>query len=436
MKFSLDEEIQITSPDNESTYPIIFTNRKSIYMDLDYSKPLINSLLCAVDDWVSRIEYNRDLYSISKIDARENTLGGVSIKYNDKILANLILEPFVIIDQNGKKCYHASTQITIYNKCNDILGINKPKTYFINDRTFEASVIQKGERMSLIQVLDTIIPLRSESKINAISHFLKVNPSDIIFDSYKKRYMIQTPYLANFWNKPSQPLRFYKYISLNTYHNMLTSHKFRMNSIVGQSDEYESLYFSDFLCGEYENEIARFKGCLAESNILISSFTTLENNSKMWKSYGDNGNGIMLCFEPTKNDLLTPIQYMDENLPEIKSLRETISVLRNGDIRVYFSEIESMHRFIKRNEFESEKEWRLIYDFSGNLNSTIYNETNTMAYYHDFPFEGNLIADLGLALVGVRIGPSQRKNNVPLLMKETKEKFGDIKVSYDTQLYS
>lgn len=34
MKFSLDEEIQITSPDNESTYPIIFTNRKSIYMDL------------------------------------------------------------------------------------------------------------------------------------------------------------------------------------------------------------------------------------------------------------------------------------------------------------------------------------------------------------------------------------------------------------------
>lgn len=40
--------------------------------------------------------------------------------------------------------------------------------------------------------------------------------------------MIQTPYLANFWNKPSQPLRFYKYISLNTYHNMLTSHKFRM----------------------------------------------------------------------------------------------------------------------------------------------------------------------------------------------------------------
>lgn len=59
-----------------------------------------------------------------------------------------------------------------------------------------------------------------------------------------------------------------------------------------------------------------------------------------------------------------------------------------------------------------------------------------MAYYHDFPFEGNLIADLGLALVGVRIGPSQRKNNVPLLMKETKEKFGDIKVSYDTQLYS
>lgn len=125
MKFSLDEEIQITSPDNESTYPIIFTNRKSIYMDLGYSKPLINSLLCAVDDWVSRIEYNRDLYSISKIDARENTLGGVSIKYNDKILANLILEPFVIIDQNGKKCYHASTQITIYNKCNDILGINK-----------------------------------------------------------------------------------------------------------------------------------------------------------------------------------------------------------------------------------------------------------------------------------------------------------------------
>lgn len=28
MKFSLDEEIQITSPDNESTYPIIFTNRE------------------------------------------------------------------------------------------------------------------------------------------------------------------------------------------------------------------------------------------------------------------------------------------------------------------------------------------------------------------------------------------------------------------------
>ena len=212
---------------------------------------------------------------------------------------------------------------------------------------------------------------------------------------------------------------------------MLKTHTFRMNSIICQSDETESLYFGDFLCSEYENDIDRLRGYLKESNILISSFTNVANDSAMWDMYGDGGEGVMLGFESNSGDILTSIQYIDEELEEFKLLRANIRSFKENNIRLHFTEIDNMHRFIKNIKFKEENEWRLVREFMGDLDNTLYN--NTYAYFHDFPFTGNKLNDLNMSLVSITLGPNQRKSNIPLLIKDTQNAFGNIEITAKIQ---
>jgi len=206
-----------------------------------------------------------------------------------------------------------------------------------------------------------------------------------------------------------------------------------MNSIVCQSDETESLYFGNFLCNEYDDIEDRYKEILKESNILISSFTCIANDSTMWEKYGDENRGIMLGFESMKGDILTPIQYINEAQDELKILRDNIQSLKKNNIRVHFAEIDKMHRYIKNDRFKDENEWRLIHEYKGKIDSALYNDIDggqTYAYYHDFPFNGNKLNDLNMTLVSVTIGNKQRRNSPALLLKDIRDVFGDIEITF------
>ncbi|MDE6299521.1 MAG: hypothetical protein K2M10_07755, partial [Muribaculaceae bacterium] len=85
---------------------------------------------------------------------------------------------------------------------------------------------------------------------------------------------------------------------------------------------------------------------------------------------------------------------------------------------------------IKNNKYESEKEWRLIHEFSGELDDDVYDykEGKTYAKFHDFAFNQNILQELGIVLVSVTFGPNQRESNIPLLALDTKECFGEIRI--------
>lgn len=89
-----------------------------------------------------------------------------------------------------------------------------------------------------------------------------------------------------------------------------------------------------------------------------------------------------------------------------------------------------MHRFIKNNKYESEKEWRLIHEYDGELDNDVYDfpDGKTYAKYHDFKFTDNILPELKIALVSITFGPKQRESNIALFTEDTLNCFGEIHV--------
>lgn len=431
----------LSSVDNEE--PKVFTNSKTLYLNIDSSKalhgginaPIEDGFFAAIEEWIGRVEKDRDKYKLEKLEPNISQYGGVAIKYNETVLIKLYLYPAVVRKTNNGSLASAVFVCGYIKKSDEIQGIERSKTFYIDDRNFFTTQNVKDEKMSLIDLLDYFIPIRSEAIIEGISYVFKVNPRDIILDTYRKKYIIKTPYLFEEIEKPKHPKTFYKYVSLSTYHSMLQHKTFRMNSIICQSDETESLYIGDFLCEEHDTEESKGGDIIKESNVFISSFTAVANNPKMWEEYGNNGKGVMLGFESIGGDILSYIQYINEKSTKLNSLKEDVKAFKENDIHVYFSDIDARHRFIKSNKYQYEKEWRLIKEYEGKLNSTIYYDPNTgtetYAKYHDFPFQGDLIPELKMRLVSVTFGQNQRPSNIPLLTKDTLECFGnDVIISH------
>lgn len=424
----LHEEMEIISSDNPEKI-ISFKSGKLLSLNMDCLKQPIDWFNAAIDEWISRIEVNREKFTSHFIPSRDNTHGEVEIRFNGKTLANLILEKSHFINSDGKKSLRASLQLRFLRFEDEILDNCPAQTVYFNDVTFSPTHVSKGNIPSFLEVLNEIIPTRSEAIINAIAYVFQITPEDIVLDSFRKKYIITAPYIFRNWTKQEHPNRFYKYVSLQTYHNMLNYKSFRMNSIGCQSDETESWYFANFLCEEYENEKDKLRYILKESNTLISSFTTSSNDSKMWEEYGDKGNGVMLGFEPLDSDILSPVLYIDEESDSLGLLKENIKEFKKNNIHLYFSEIDRLHRFLKNKKYEFEKEWRLVYEFCGKLDYAVYhdskNDVNTYAEFHDFPFQGNIIPDLKIALVSVKFGQKNRYSNISLLTRRTVECFGE-----------
>ena len=426
--FIKNEQIIISSL--ESGSPIQFGDTKQLNLNLDSTRSKFDCFHSCIKDWISRVELNRDLYTLELLKPIGNSYGGVAIKYNNNVIVNLYLDKSVISHPNGSRGYCATIHLKYVKETDEILGKNQYETLHINDRTFVTTQNIEGEVLSLIETLDYFIPTRSEAIVQAISHVFQVNPADIILDSFKKRYIINTPYLFKDTTKPKHPARFYKYVSMKTYRNMLRTRSFRMNSIVCQSDKTETLYFGDFLCEEHVTDMDRFPSYLKEKNTLISCFTDVPDDSYMWQNYGDKGEGIMLGFESLSGDILSPIQYTDEKSVNLTAIKEDIKKFKNEKISVYFSEILDMHRFIKNNKYESEKEWRLIHEYDGELDNDVYDfpDGKTYAKYHDFKFTDNILPELKIALVSITFGPKQRESNIALFTEDTLKCFGEIHV--------
>ena len=95
----------------------------------------------------------------------------------------------------------------------------------------------------------------------------------------------------------------------------------------------------------------------------IVSFTENEDEIPMWSMYGDNGNGVVLCFEETyMDDLIFPKScYYVENEDVLDIFLEKMDkVTGNGDFTAYFNFFLGMMVGLKDPKWKYENEVRAI----------------------------------------------------------------------------
>ena len=267
--------------------------------------------------------------------------------------------------------------------------------------------------------------ISDKEDVKKIINVFGISSDRVKLDTYQKRYVIDSPIPELQWKEGAAPRAFYKYVSLDVFHKMLLNGTYRMNSIISQSDTQETFYIGDLVCGDYEDEYKRFKGMLSEENTLISSFTTKYDDAYMWKEYGDKGKGVCLCFHLKGERKLRQIMYVDEKKSAIMRYKRLVDELKKDGIRMHFTAIDDVHRFVKNSKYSSEEEWRLLVEYDGMVDYDLYG--NRCVSYKDFEFQGRELPEIGLFHDSILIGPNQPEgtSNFPLLAQRAYKRFGD-----------
>lgn len=390
-----------------------------------------------LEQWIAYIEMNRDKYEVSIVQNKyqEPTYGKLEVRYNRKVLFFIVFYRKYKKLDNGKMQIFSMGNIRIFNEGNELLNDEYGITMFVNDKF--GTNYGRFQNQHLFDALMNVLPLSDQEEVKRIVEVLNVKKEDISFDSYEKRYVIKSPINPLNWKQENEPDIFYKYMSLRVFHLMMENKTFRMNSIVSQSDTTETFYLGDFLCDDYEDERKRFKGVLSEKNVLISSFTTLSDDMRMWNEYGDEGKGVCLGFKLIGKGTLHQVQYIDENNTPLDVYRKSAKQLKEEGIRIHYSGIDDNHRFVKNVKYENEKEWRLIVEYEGELSNAVYNDDRYVVY-HDFPFQWNKLPEIGIELRSICVGPCQPKGttNFPLLSERVIKEFGNIVIINRSKLSS
>lgn len=382
----------------------------------------IQNFVDGVKEWMSHIEMDKDKYSIEVMPGFDSYpfYGRIAVKFEAKILFYANFYRKYGRSSNGKKTINGVFTVSFLNE-----GLNlyrgEELTLNVNDR-LETSY--KGKNTNIAQALSDVLPIRDEGKVAKIASAFDISSEQIKFDTYKKHYVVDITIPELLKPQVAVPDTFYKYMSLFTFHKILTNRTFRMHSIVSQSDYTESLYLGDLLCADYENEEDRFRGILKEKNVLISSFSDKYDDRYMWENYGDKGKGVRLSFKNVDDKPLTSILYVNKKATNLWTYREKVNQLKKEGIRVHFKAVDGIHRFVKDDKYEKEHEWRLVLENQTDLKTDVYND-GRMVWYKDFPFQGTLLNAAGLQLEGILIGPRQTSNNFPILVDSIINAFGE-----------
>lgn len=280
------------------------------------------------------------------------------------------------------------------------------------------------------------LPIGNEDEKEIIKNSLTnigLRDVEVVFDTYQKSYLV-TSNLHEFLNfqknKDEENVRVYKYTSLETYRNILNHGTFRMNSIIAMNDENESLW-ADLVTSKDDtpNEVY-YKSVVKNKNLLITSFTSKEDNATMWRLYGDRGKGICMAFSVPSNRI-TKVLYVNEKDENVRKLKEARTALVNKGIKVEFSDMSEMKYYIKHSDFSVEGEYRYLYD-SGDENLDIATYGDLLSPYKDFNYDketqkfGNLPFKFEYVTIGKNI--SQYKTVFPLLVAETAKRFPSVAI--------
>lgn len=403
-------------------------------------KHSFDELLNILKSRIAQIELNRELYTISeKYDERDMS-GTINIKYDGIGLVSF----FYLcskVNINGKNSLRTSFSIKAcmypgwYEECMPDLS----HTIVHIDESLRSNIYNVIYTMK--QCLDKYLPIGNENEKEIIKNSLTnigLRDVEVVFDTYQKAYLVKSnlhEFLDFQKNKDEENVLVYKYTSLETYRNILNCGTFRMNSIIAMNDENESLW-ADLVTRKDEtpNEVY-YKSVVKNKNLLITSFTSKNDNATMWRLYGDQGKGICMAFTVPAN-LITKVLYVNEKDEKVRKLKEARTALVNTGIKVEFSDMSEMKYYIKHSDFSIEGEYRYLYD-AGDENLDIASYGDLLSPYKDFKYEestqkfGNLPFKFEYVITGKNI--PQYKTVFPLLVAETAKRFPSVAI-YESEM--
>ena len=393
--------------------------------DITYDgRPDIESLKEGFEKWLSAIEIDREKYDVEILTGfdHEPFLGRLEVTYMGQRLFDVNFYRKYRRSENGKKAICGMITICCADDGKNMTRPGDKIQLNVNDRL---DVNYLGKQTNIAAALKDVLPIRDEEDVKKIVEVFGVEPDKIKMDTYQKRYVIDTPIPELQWVDEPVPKEFYKYVPLNVFHLMLLNGTFRMNSIISQSDTQETFYIGDLVCSDYEDEYKRFRGMLAEQKTLISSFSTKYDDTDMWKEYGDNGQGVCLCFHLNGKRELRQMKYIDEKTSPIMKYKKLVDELKKEDVHVHFTAVDDIHRFVKNVKYRPEDEWRLVVEYGGEVDYDLYDKR--CVSYKEFKFVGRDLPEIDLHLDSILIGSNQPEgtSNFPLLTHRAYKLFGE-----------
>lgn len=387
-------------------------------------QPDIEDLKQGFERWKLSIEINADRYDIKTLSVFDNApnLGQLEVTYEGKKLFDVNFYKKYYRQEKGKKGVCGMFTVKCADDGKELTSPGEMICLNIDDHL---GVNYLGKQTHIVDALQDVLPIRDERDVKKIMDVFGVSAAHIKMDTYQKRYVIDSVIPELQWKEEAAPKVFYKYVTLDVFHKMLLNGTYRMNSIISQSDTQETFYIGDLVCRDYEDEYKRFRGMLNDMNTLISSFTTRYDDAYMWNEYGDKGKGVCLCFHLKGDRILRQIRYVDEERSAIMRYKKMVDELKNENIRLHFTAVDDVHRFVKNSKYSLEEEWRLLLEYDGVVDYDLYGQR--CVSYKDFKFQGCELPEIGLFLDSILVGPNQPEgtDNFPLLTQRVYQRFGD-----------
>ena len=171
--------------------------------------------------------------------------------------------------------------------------------------------------------------------------------------------------------KNDVPDRIYRYAAFDRVFQILDDGKIAMLGLPGMNDTTEPNYIDNYLNDTDDSFWEMPSQSIAAINRrFIMSCTELEDDLLQWRLYGENAKGACISFD-TKKTLKTSqrfylgrVKYADVNGEhiELRLIKNIITAIREQlmlDIRFVLMYV--WRHFFKPNEYEHEKEIRLLY---------------------------------------------------------------------------
>lgn len=192
-----------------------------------------------------------------------------------------------------------------------------------------------------------------------------ISDEDIVYDFVKECYVLKSIVEQSFIEKlipvdKKDYAEFAKYCTLSTLQNIMQSGKIRMNAITIMNDKTEVSLFDSVIKNFKEKIEKDGDEYLFGNTKFITSFTPLIDDLNMWRLYGDNAKGVCMVFKRKegKEDNLKQVSYVKiETINKLYSFQDRLS---KAGVKFCFEYLNDNKHFFKHDDYQSEKEFRLL----------------------------------------------------------------------------